>query len=388
MKILYYNCFAGISGDMNLGALIDLGMDPEYLVKELRKLKIDKYQLDVTRDQKHGIFGTKVDVKVLRKEKHRNLSDIKKIINSSTLPGNVKDLSLKIFKKIAKAESKIHNKRINEIHFHEVGAIDSIVDIVGAAIGINYFKPDKIISSAVELGSGFVKCEHGTLPVPAPATAEILKEIPVSIGKVDFEATTPTGAAILASIVSEFTKNPEIKVEETGYGVGSKNGDIPNLLRVYLGEEIKGSGIAEKSSDSIIVECNIDDMNPEHYEYVIEKLLDNGADDVFLTPVIMKKSRPGTRITVLCGIKDLDALKKILFKETTTIGIREYSVNKTTLERDFSEIETKWGNVRMKSSWLNGKKIHSKPEYEDCKKIAKKNNLSLNEVISEIYKKL
>ena len=388
MKILYYDCFSGISGDMNLGAMIDLGLDPEYLKNELQKLKIDKYQFKVTKDQRHGIFGTKVDVITEKTDTHRHIFDIEKIIRSSALNDEIKELSLLIFRKIAIAEAKVHNAPVEMVHFHEVGAVDSIVDIVGAAIAINYFKPDKIIASGIEVGGGFVKCAHGTLPVPAPATAEILKGIPIRLGAVDFEATTPTGAAILAATVNEFTDKPGIKIQKTGYGVGHKKGNIPNLLRVYLGELIEESTLPEKSYTKHMIECNIDDMNPEHYEYVIEKLFDSGANDVFLTPVIMKKSRPGIKINVLCSEKNIETLKNTLLTETTSIGIRDYKVNKTSLERKFSDIETKWGKVRIKSSWLNGVKVHIKPEYEDCKKIARTKNISLNEVMNEIMKSL
>jgi len=388
MKILYYDCFAGISGDMNLGAMIDLGLDPEYLKNELLKLKIDTYEIKVSKDQRHGIFGTKVDVITEKTDIHRHIFDIEKIIRSSTLNDEIKELSLLIFRKIAIAEAKVHNMPVEMVHFHEVGAVDSIVDIVGAAISINYFKPDKIIASGIEVGGGFVKCAHGTLPVPAPATAEILKGIPVRMGNVDFEATTPTGAAILAATANEFTDKPGIKIQKTGYGVGHKKGNIPNLLRVYLGELIEESVLPEKSYTNHMIECNIDDMNPEHYEYVIEKLFDSGANDVFLTPVIMKKSRPGIKINVLCSKKNIETLKNTLLTETTSIGIRDYKVNKTSLERKFSDIDTKWGKVRIKSSWLNGVKVHVKPEYEDCKEIAKGNNISLNEVMNEIMKSL
>ncbi len=388
MKILYYDCFSGISGDMNLGAMIDLGLDPEYLKNELHKLNIDRYEIKVTKDQRHGIFGTKVDVITEKTEKHRHMSDIENIISSSSLNDEIKEISLLIFRKIANAEAIVHNTPVEEAHFHEVGAVDSIVDIVGAAIALNYFKPDKIIASCIEVGGGFVKCSHGTLPVPAPATAEILKGIPIRLGTVDFEATTPTGAAILAATANEFTDKPGIKIEKTGYGVGHKKGNIPNLLRIYLGELIKKSALPEKSYTNYMIECNIDDMNPEHYEYVIEKLFDAGADDVFLTPVIMKKSRPGIKINVLCSRNNIETLKDMLLTETTSIGIRDYNVNKTSLERKFSEIETKWGKVRVKSSWLNGVKIHIKPEYEDCKEIARVKNISLDEVMREIMKSL
>ena len=396
MKILYYECFAGISGDMNLGAMIDIGIKPEYLVTELKKLGIKGYELKIFKDQRKGISGTKVDVEIEAgnnksshdnsKHVHRNLKNIKTIINDSKLNDNIKNISLKIFKKVAEAESVIHNKDINEIFFHEVGAIDSIVDIVGAAICIDYLKPDKIYSSTVELGGGFVNCEHGTLPVPAPASVEILKGAPVRKGTVQYEAATPTGSAILASCVDEFTDKIDFIIEKTGYGIGSKDGDIPNVLRLYLGKStIKES--VEKDS-SLIIECNIDDMNPEFYDYIINSLFDAGAKDVYITPIIMKKSRPAAKLSVLCNKGSEMLIENILFTETSSIGLRKYSVEKIMLERKIESVNTKYGEVKIKSAFYKDKIIKSKPEYEDCIKIAKKENIPIKEVYNLVEKLL
>ncbi|WP_331488046.1 nickel pincer cofactor biosynthesis protein LarC [Caminicella sporogenes] len=251
MKILYYDCFSGISGDMNLGALIDLGVDTDYLLKELSKLGLNsEYEIKIEKKNKNGIEGTKVDVILQHEHKkhhdkkhhhhvHRNLKDIEEIINSSTLNDSIKKLSISMFMKIAEAEAKVHGKTLYEVHFHEVGAIDSIIDIVGAAICIDYLKPDKIAASHVQVGGGFVECAHGLIPVPAPATVEILKGIPIKSGIVSFETTTPTGAAILAVNVDEFTDKVDMAIEKVGYGVGSRDLEIPNVLRVYLGKENK-----------------------------------------------------------------------------------------------------------------------------------------------------
>ncbi|SHJ96826.1 hypothetical protein SAMN02745883_00942 [Caminicella sporogenes DSM 14501] len=252
MKILYYDCFSGISGDMNLGALIDLGVDTDYLLKELSKLGLNsEYKIKIEKKNKNGIEGTKVDVILQHEHKkhhhdkkhhhhvHRNLKDIEEIINSSTLNDSIKKLSISMFMKIAEAEAKVHGKTLYEVHFHEVGAIDSIIDIVGAAICIDYLKPDKIVASHVQVGGGFVECAHGLIPVPAPATVEILKGIPIKSGIVPFETTTPTGAAILAVNVDEFTDKVDMTIEKVGYGVGSRDLEIPNVLRVYLGKENK-----------------------------------------------------------------------------------------------------------------------------------------------------
>ncbi len=390
MKILYYDCFAGISGDMNLGAMIDLGIDREYLINELKKLAIGGYEIEVSETKKQGISGTKVTVHLLHPDQshshhdhdhhheHRNLNDIRKIIVGSSLNEKVKNLSMEIFEKIALAESKIHDKPINEIHFHEVGAVDSIVDIVGCAICLDYLKPDKIMSSRIELGGGFVNCAHGVFPVPAPATAEILKGLPVKSGAVMQETTTPTGAAILATIVNEFTDNTRFLIQKTGYGIGHKDFDIPNLLRVYLGEEnIQDQSV---SNTSHIIECNIDDMNPELYDYIFDALFKAGANDVFITPIIMKKSRPAVTLSVLCNPSVEVEIEKILFEETSTLGIRKYPVEKTMLERKSDMLETPLGKVQIKSAFYKGRVLKSKPEYEDCLRIAKEQQIPLSEV--------
>jgi hypothetical protein len=309
VKILYYDCFAGISGDMNLGAMIDLGVDPEYLREELRKIEIGSYEIRVKRDQRRGIFGTKVDV-ILPSGKgapaahghgHRSFKDIVGLIEKSGLSDRVKHISLDIFGKIAAAEAKIHGHSIDEVHFHEVGAIDSIVDVVGAAICFEVLNVDKIISSPVQVGGGFVKCAHGMLPVPAPATSEILTGIPIRSGIVPFETTTPTGAAILAATAGRFADRFDFTPLKIGYGIGQRDTDVPNVLRVFLGEtDDEKQDLDVEVKEACLMECNIDDMNPELYEGIVERLFEQGALDVYLTPIIMKKSRPAVKISILC----------------------------------------------------------------------------------------
>lgn len=394
MKILYFDCFSGISGDMNLGAMIDLGIEREYLIAELNKLSLTGYHIEISKEVKQGISGTKVSVHLEHtvaahshsgKSHHhhhenRNLEDIRKIILKSGLNERVKNISLKIFGKIAEAEAKIHNKPVSEIHFHEVGAVDSIIDIVGAAVCIDFLKPDKIMSSTIELGGGFVTCAHGTFPVPAPATVEILKGLPVKSGAVMNETTTPTGAAILATLVDEFSDNTSFIIQKTGYGLGHKDFEIPNLLRIYIGEtEIAGRST---SNTSTIIECNIDDMNPELYDYIFESLFKAGANDVFITPIIMKKSRPAVILSVLCSPVNESEIEKILFEETSTLGIRKYNVIKAMLDRKIDTIHTPLGNVSIKSAFFNGRLLKSKPEYEDCLKIAREKQMPLSEVYS------
>lgn len=413
MKILYYDCFSGISGDMNLGALLDLGIDRKYLIDELSKLSISGYEIKVSRDSRKGIEGTKVDVDLQEHhhehihdgseeehshghvgsnhshEEHRNLKDIEEIIDCSELSSKVKELSKKIFMKVARAEAKVHGKTLYEVHFHEVGAIDSIVDIVGAAICISHLNVDKIMSSSVELGGGFVKCAHGLIPVPAPATVEILKGIPVKLGAVPFETTTPTGAAILAANVSEFKDDNDFIIKKIGYGIGNRDTEIPNVLRVMLVEEadnLSDNGNMENEGEVFqeIVECNIDDMNSELYEYILDKLLTEGALDAYLTPIIMKKGRPGVKISVLCKEDKTERMKEVLFRETTTFGVRSFKVYKTMLQREFTKINTSYGEVTVKEAYYKGEKIKNKLEYEECKKIAQ----SVGLPIREVYEKL
>ena len=400
MTVLYYDCFSGISGDMHLGAMIDLGVDPKTLIDQLGRLDLTGYELKITRDQRKGISGTKVDVVLDNNHHdhhhghhndhhhHRNLEDISRIINDSDLSKAIKDRSIRMFRKLAEAEGKIHNKPVQEVHFHEVGAVDSIVDIVGAAICIETIAPDMIMSSAVELGGGFVKCEHGTFPVPAPATAEILAGVPVKSGAAPYETTTPTGALILACNADKFGPMQDLRISKTAYGIGNRDMDIPNVLRVYLAES---TGIAEslpETRKALMLECNIDDMNPEMYGYVMEILFGLGADDVFITPIMMKKARPASKLTVLCSPDKKQTMTETLLTHTTSLGVRSYEVDKTMLEREFSKIKTKYGEVTVKTAIYQGKHLKSKPEYEDCIQLARENDIPVQKIYEEISRQV
>jgi uncharacterized protein (TIGR00299 family) protein len=317
---------------------------------------------------------------------HRHFSDIEKILNDSALDVNTRELSGKIFLKIAEAEAKVHGISIENVHFHEVGAVDSIIDVVGAAICFNALKVDAVHVSTVELGSGFVRCDHGKLPVPAPATAEIIKDIPVKRGGIDFEATTPTGAAILAVLGTHFDPDLAIKIEKTGYGVGQKeHPEIPNLLRVYLGETIHNP---ESGHEALQIECNIDDMNPEFFEYISERLFKAGASDVFFINIMMKKGRPGILLSVICEMELADTIKNIIFTESTSLGIRSFPFKKDTLVRKFETIQTIYGDLTVKRSYYNGKEVSGKPEYEDCKRIAAEKGIPVKEVFNNIMASL
>lgn len=419
MGILYYDCFSGISGDMNLAALIDLGVPASYLLDELKKLNLTGYEIKIGKASKQGIEGTRVEV-ILDSEKsitgkakvnpsnlvmhqpqvqenthkhaistgqeheHRTYGHIKSLILQSKLSDYVKELSIAIFEKVAIAEGKIHGKPKDEVHFHEVGAVDSIVDIVGAAICLEYLKPDKILSAPPQLGGGFVKCAHGTFPVPAPATAEILRGIPSKTGAVDAETTTPTGAAILATVVNEFTSQTNFAITKIGYGIGYKDFNIPNVLRVYFANDTNPAG--ETFEQSLLVECNIDDMSPERYEFVMERLFIAGADDVFLESIFMKKNRPAQKLSSLVSPSKLDKLLPIIFTETSTLGVRIVHCEKHMLHREMKEIATPWGPVRVKFGIYNNKTIKAKPEYDDCVRIARENNISISYVYDEINK--
>jgi len=382
MKLLFYDCFSGISGDMNLGAMIDLGIDQTYLVDELNKLNLKGWELVVEKAQRHGITGTKVTVKQTRHEHiHRHLSDIEKIINESALDLKTKALSRKIFRVVAEAEAEVHGVSPDEIHFHEVGAVDSIIDIVGAAICFNKLNVEAVTVSTVELGSGFVKCAHGKLPVPAPATVEIIKGLPVRKGGVDFEATTPTGAAILATLVTMPKMPSAIRIEKTAYGVGQKeHPDVPNLLRVFLAESEEPQG----GHDALMIQCNIDDMNPEFFEHISDELFKAGASDVFITNILMKKGRPGNVLNVICERGHEDKIKEIIFNESTTVGVRTYSFRKDTLVRKFEVVQSPYGNITVKRSFYKDKEVSCKPEYEECRKIALEKGLPAKEVYFRI----
>jgi len=403
MKILFYEPFAGISGDMNLGAMIDLGVDENYLITELKKLGLEnEYNISISKSSKMGIGGTKVDVKLKdyqpldptslimtppkgHHHKHRNLPDIEKIIDESDLAEEVKTLSKRIFMHVARAESKVHGLPLNEVHFHEVGATDSIVDIVGAAICYNKLGVDKAISTPIELGGGFVNAAHGKMPVPAPATAEIVKNIPVKYGGVDHEATTPTGAAILAELVDEFVTSAELKMLKTAYGIGHRDVNIPNILRVNLAEEIVQP---YESENAVLLECNIDDMNNEVIGNLMDRILEAGANDVSFQNIQMKKNRPAILLSVLCTKEKEDFFKELLFRETSTFGIKSFPIKKSMLKREVEEIETSFGKVRVKKGLYNNEVIKSKVEFEDLAKISKDTGIPLMEVYKKIEKEI
>lgn len=426
MKVLYFDCSSGISGNMTLGALLEIVQDEQYLIQELDKLHVDGYHLEISKMSKNGIHGTYVNV-ILDEEPHhhiehshaqehnhhkhteqthaqehthhhkhtkhshthdhththshteghahRNVYDINHIIDHSDFNQEVKDIAKRIFLRVAKAESKVHNEPLDKVHFHEVGAIDSIIDIVGTAILIHKIKPDVIYSSVVNDGHGFIECAHGMIPVPVPATSEIFASSDVITRQIDIETelVTPTGAAIIAELASGYGIMPVMNVNQIGWGCGTKELSIPNVLKVSL-------GTTSNSGDTIIVmETNIDDCSGEIMGYVVEKLLQHNALDVFFTPLYMKKNRPAYCLSVLCERSDMEELQNIIFKETTTIGIRYRTEERVILERKEVVINTPYGDIQAKEV-KHLEETYIYPEYESIKKVAVNNNLSIKEI--------
>jgi hypothetical protein len=380
MKVLYFDCFSGVSGDMTLAALIALGLPKEKLLQELKKLSLENYSVEIFSGSRSGIAALGVEVKVGHQHHHhRHFSDIRAMIQESALEEKVKGISLGIFQRLADAEARVHNKTVDEVHFHEVGAVDSIVDIVGTAIGIAHFAPDRIFSSELPMGRGFVNCQHGRLPLPAPATVEVLKGYPVKNVDVEGELVTPTGAAIVAFLSSGVATWPNGVIHAVGYGMGKKEfPDRPNLLRLVFGES---SGIY-MTDRVIVLEANIDDMNPEFYGFLMERLFAEKALDVSLSHLLMKKSRPGTLLRVIAEEGDAEKLTEVILRETTTLGVRTYPVMRKKIPREVKEIQTRYGMVRVKIS--GG--IRFQPEYEDCKRIALEKNVPIQEVYQEAMK--
>jgi uncharacterized protein (TIGR00299 family) protein len=441
MRIAYLECFSGISGDMFLGALVDAGVPPRLLEEAVDALDVGA-RLEISRVVRSGISATKVDVWVdgekdlpreeywakqdvaraptpapaLHEHSHphdhehhhdhehasgpetsragapaphshehgRGLTEIREIIRKATISETAKKTAIAIFEALGTAEAKIHATSIEKVHFHEVGAVDAMVDIVCAAVGAEALEVDEIVCSPLNVGGGSVKCAHGTFPVPAPATVELLKDAPVYSSGVQAELVTPTGAAIVKTLVRRFTAFPEMKIEKSGYGAGSRESPgLPNVVRLTLGEA--ASTLAAKTASEIVtvLEANLDDLNPQVFGYVMDRLLEEGALDVFGMPVQMKKNRPGMLLTVLCKAEDAGKLTQLIFTETTTLGVRRRDEMRQTLARRWENVRTPWGEVRIKIASMNGTVTNYAPEYEDCRRIAAEQHVPLKTVIQE-----
>ncbi len=383
MKLAYFDCFSGISGDMVLGALVDAGLDIHQLESELRKLRFESWSISAERVKRKAIAATKVHVEAGPQHHHRHLSDILKMIDSASLAPRAAENARKIFQRLGEAEAKVHNTSIEKVHFHEVGAVDSIIDIVGSAIGFDILGIESFACSSLDVGSGRVKTEHGVLPVPAPATAELLRGAPTFSSGIEKELVTPTGAAIATTLSSSYGKMPPMRVAAVGYGAGSADlTEQANVLRILIGESVAQEVAAGPDALVSVIETNLDDMSPQIYGYFVERALAAGALDVFSTPVQMKKNRPGQLVTILCEVSNRSRLIDLIFHETTTIGVRTYEVHRQTLNRESVPIETPLGAIRMKVSRLNGTILNAAPEYEDCQRIAAQKGVPLKQVLS------
>jgi len=387
MGIAYFDCFSGISGDMVLGALVDAGVDLRAIEAELRRLKLPEWSISAEKVQRGAIFATKVsaEAKDGRTHANRNLNEIIKMIDAAGLAPRAAERAKRIFRRLGKAEAYVHQVLIDQVHFHEVGAVDSIIDIVGAGIGFELLGIDEFACSSMDVGGGQVKTSHGMLPVPAPATAELLRGAPTHSSGIQRELVTPTGAAIATTLATSYEKIPPMTMRAIGYGAGSAElAEKPNVLRLLIGE--RGETSAQAAGDAgetvTVIETNVDDMSPQIYGYFVERALAAGALDVFSTPAQMKKNRPGQLITLLSESENVSRLIDLVFRETTTIGVRTHEVRRKTLEREFVAVATAFGEVRMKLSRMNGTILNAAPEFEDCQRIAAEKGVPLKQVIA------
>lgn len=378
MRALYLDCFAGISGNMLLGGLLDLGLQPDLLRQQLATLPITGYSLDISRVQKRGIDACYVNVQVDQTHQpHRHLSDIVAIIDGSSLTETVRQDCRRVFQALAEAEAKVHGTTPAQVHFHEVGAVDTIIDVVGTVWGLHYLGIERVLASPVHVGSGFVSCQHGLMPVPAPATAQLLLSVPHYSGTIQKELATPTGAALLNVLVNEFVSLPaELHSEKIGYGAGTWDLPLPNVLRLYLGTLPDDA----ERDEVVVVETNIDDLNPEFYGHILDKLLATGALDAWLTPIMMKKGRPAVQLAVLTRAATLPSVTEVIFRETSSLGVRSYTAQRAVQPRRLVRVTVPWGEVQVKVATWGGKVTNLAPEYEDCRILAQKHGVPIKEV--------
>jgi uncharacterized protein (TIGR00299 family) protein len=382
MKIAYFDCFSGAAGDMLTAAMLDTGLNFDFLKSQIETLDLpqNNLQLSISQVKRAGLRALHFVPIIVEEHHHRHLEDIKKIINSSKIADKSKQTAIAIFERLAQAEAAVHGKDPNDIHFHEVGAIDSIVDIVSAAIGLDTLGIEKVYCSPLAVGGGTVKSAHGILPVPAPATAQLLKGVPIIGGPINKELLTPTGAAILTTLAESYGPLPQMKIEATGIGAGTLNSDqMPNVVRLFIGQ---AADLSQASADSVcLLETNIDDINPEIIASATDKLFAEGALDVWTTPVIMKHSRPAITLSVICDPNDIGKIEKTTFEAGLTFGIRRQILQRSKLAREFVTVSTKFGEIKIKKGIWAGKIVNAKPEFTDCAAAAQKHNVSVKEVI-------
>jgi uncharacterized protein (TIGR00299 family) protein len=405
VQLLYFDCIAGISGDMALGALIDAGADFEEVKRGLASLPVDAFTIDVEETDAQGLRATRVVVETASAGVIRTYASIRALLDAAELPEDALRIAQRIFRRLAEAEAMVHRKEIDQVTFHEVGAVDSIVDITGTALALTTLGVERAFASPVPTGMGMTRSEHGAMPIPAPAVVELLRGAPLYSKGVTAELVTPTGAAILSALVEGYGELPPMRVGAVGYGAGSQQLDFPDVLRVIIGNdedvptpslspslvplEVEGTTRQEgdDASDEIVIETNVDDLEPELYEYVIERLLAAGAQDAWLTPIVMKKSRPAVTVSVLCSRDQEQEMRRILFRETGTLGVRTAPVAKTALAREITKVETAFGPIAVKIGTLEGRVVTLSPEFEDCARLAREFGVPAREVHQEAVRR-
>ncbi len=382
-RIAYLDCGSGISGDMFLGACLDAGASADGLHAKLSTLRLGEYEFKTERVRRGGLAGVRVEITAPEKQPHRHLGPIEEMIESSGVSASVKERARRTFRRLGEAEARLHAQPIEKVHFHEVGAVDAIIDIVGACVALELLGIEELIVSPLNLGGGSVQAAHGTLPVPAPATAELLRGIPVYSSGVEAELVTPTGAALVATLAARFGSLPPMKAERIGYGAGARElPGVPNLARLMVGDKTAPPGLAVAADDTVaVIQANVDDMNPQLLGYFMEQAFAAGALDVACSPAQMKKNRPGQEITVLSPPQQVERLAELLLEQTTTLGVRIQEARRMTLERETASVETVYGMVRLKVARRNGRVMNVAPEYEDCQRLAREKNVPLKEVM-------
>lgn len=392
MRLLYFDCISGISGDMTLGALIQAGADPDAIRARVIGLPLEPFEFVVEDVETHGIHALRVTVRAEASAVVRTYAHIRAMLEEADLPEGARNIAQRIFRRLAEAEAAVHHRDIEQVVFHEVGAVDSIVDITGAAVALDQLRIDRMFASPVPTGLGMTKTQHGMTPIPAPAVVELLRGAPLFSRGTPMELVTPTGAAILAAMVEGYGDLPTMRVESVGYGAGTLREEFPNVLRVLIGEGDATARPAETHDPApdvdtltaeVMLETNVDDLNPELYPYVLERLFAAGAQDAWLTPIVMKKGRPAVTISVLCAPMRADALRRVLFRESGTLGVRTSPMYKQALERDWIEVETRGGTVRVKVGTLEGHPVTVAPEYEDCVAAAREAGIPARDVYEE-----
>jgi pyridinium-3,5-bisthiocarboxylic acid mononucleotide nickel chelatase len=390
VRIAYFDCIAGIAGDMALGALVDAGADLDEITGHLERMPLDPFEIEAEEVETHGLHACRVHVRTGPRSVIHTYANIRSLLEEAELPEDARGLASRIFRRLAEAEAVIHRREVEHVTFHEVGAVDSIVDIVGTALALTQLGIDRVFSSPVPTGLGMVRTQHGSMPIPAPAVVELLRGAPLFSRGVPIELVTPTGAAILATTVEGFGDMPMLRPDAIGYGAGSLRSDFPNVLRVIVGEEDASQRAATAAASTagdltseFVLETNVDDLSPELAAYVLERLLAHGAQDAWLTPIVMKKGRPAVTVSVLCAPDRADELREVLFRETGTLGVRASRVEKQALDREHITVPTRHGSVRVKVGSLRGSPVSVSPEYEDCARVAREAGVPLRDVFDE-----